>query len=1034
MMTAIDEDDDGTMNTSRHSNNKKRMSDITVDSDNMSQSEYTPSPRPVKRKISMATRRRSRMLYLEKYGLNQPGWHASGDDYDAHNSATASDEEEDDMDCTDEPEEMEPEEALPATFAPNPQAIVDNPMKRPRSIRNIVQNSTFQKRPARFIKPQKSEQNNEAPPAEFTEAHVLMEEYTDKVYMEGYLHKRNDLNSKGSSCGSKKWSLWYVELCGPVLTLWDSETKGDLDVYPQYINITDSTVVNESRLTAETRPNLFSLNSAGANRFLLQAASREEANRWILAIRLSCFECSRIQEIYTKSFISRRQFKSLLLSRKSSEQTSIEGYVQVRFPGATGWKNFWAVVSNFRIEKRLFNKKPVRTEGQMMFFESRKAKHPMMTLENVVQAYTVYPESPKLINMATLFKLEGSLYKNMPKGRGRQLVSASSSALIMSSTTIELAQWLVGSFDAFRLYGRPETLLEDPENPQSLNFAESIGLFLEIDEVEGVDAGHGSTLLDSKRQFTSLLHQKLLYGSVRKSSSFAPERAAAPPPSNSSGFSSHRRLSNSSRSILPGQSRRSSSGFVQPTQLRTVTCASDVSEDEADEATESDSDESLFKLGTKPEKPLNTVDKAFLDKPVTPNASKSSSEISEVSPATIPVTPDFFLPQMNDILPEDSCSNVVLSPTNSHFQHTDKYPEEHVASPSESEASFSHRPSPHHRPFYAQQKSNSMMHLSQAPPQYPWPMYGSAGSVVMGDYPSSFYGHSNNSNKWETSSVDARMMTGAEQSYFNSHDSIQQIRSYYANSVTGNEMDVDGDQDDDTPIADNFITRDSLLHHAGTDRVSAKQIERHAKATRQPMINVNNNKKVAPRVGLMAVISEKESEQKAGRSNTLEDQMLKRERMMLEQRQQQMMMQQYMQSYNAGMMPMMMPMMDPRMMDPRMMDPRMMPMMDPRMMPPQPMMMYDPRMIPQSPMMPQQQQQSYGPMVMPSPTPSSSNNIANSPRYPPSFNNENINTERRGKQRATPMSSTTSISNISIRSTGTNTRYASNSRRNTNQH
>ncbi|KAI8646537.1 hypothetical protein BD408DRAFT_439933 [Parasitella parasitica] len=1033
MMTAMDDDDDGTMNIRRYSNNKKRMSDITIDSDNMSQSEYTPSPRPLKRKISMATRRRSRMLYLEKYGLNQPGWHASVDDYNTHNSATPTDEDSV-MDFTDEPEELEPEIALPATFAPNTQAIVDDPVKRPRSIRNLVQNSTFQKRPARFIKPQKSEQNNDAPPAEFTEAHVLMEEYTDKVYMEGYLHKRNDLNSKGASCGSKKWSLWYVELCGPVLTLWDSETKGDSDVYPQYINITDSTVVNESRLTAETRPNLFSLNSAGANRFLLQAVTRDETNRWILAIRLSCFECSRIQEIYTKSFISRRQFKSLLLSKKSSEQISTEGYVQVRFPGATGWKNFWAVVSNFKIEKRLFNKKPVRTQGQMMFFESRKAKHPMMTLENVVQAYTVYPESPKLINMATLFKLEGSLYKNMPKGRGRQLVSASSSALIMSSTTIELTQWLIGSFDAFRLYGRPEILLEDPENPQSLNFAESIGLFLEIDEIEGVDAGHGSTLLDSKKEFTSLLHQKVLYGSINKSSSFGPERAAAPPPSQHSGFANNRRLSNSSRSTFPGQSRRSSSGFVQPTQLRTVTCASDVSEDEDEEASESDSDESLFKLGTKPEKPLNAVDKSYFDKPVTPNASKSSSEISEVSPATIPVTPDFFMPQLNDIMPEDSCSNVVLSPTNSHFQHTDKYPEEHVASPSESEGSLNYKPSSN-RPFYAQQKSTSMMHLSQAPPQYPWPMYGSAGSVVMGDYPFSSYGHNSNSNKWETSSVDARMMTGVEQSYFSSHDSIQQIQSYYANSATGTDMDVDGDEDDNVPIADNFITRDSLLHHAGNGRVSAKQVERNAKATRQPMINVNNNKKPAPRVGLMGVISEIECEKKAGRSNTMEDQTLIRERMMLEQRQQQMMMHQYMQSYNAGIMPMMMPMMDPRMMDPRMMDPRMMSMMDPRMMPPQPMTMYDPRMMPHSPIM--QQQQPYSPMGMSSSTPNSSNNIANSPRYPSSYNNEtlnNINSERRGKQRATPVSSAASISNTSIRSSGTNTHYASNSRRNTNQH
>jgi hypothetical protein len=896
MMTAMK--DDNAINTNKNKN-KKRNSDITVDvdSDSMSQSDYTPSPRPTKRKVSMATRRHSRMLYLEKYGLNQPGWHTSGDDFDSNNSATPTDEDHG-MEFTDEPEGIEPELTLPATSAPNTQAITHYPINRPLSIRNFVQNSTFQKRPARFIKPQKSEKNSEAPPAEFIEAHMLMEEYTEKVYMEGYLHKRNDLNSNGSSCGSKKWSIWYVELCGPVLTLWESETKGNSDVYPQYINITDSTVVNESRLTAETRPNLFSLNSAGANRFLLQAATKEEANRWILAIRLSCFECSRIQEIYTKSFIRRSQYANLLASKKANENTTTEGFVQVRFPGSTGWKKFWAVVSNFKIEKRLFNKKTVPTNGQMMFFESRKAKYPMMTLENVVQVYTVYPESPKLINMATLFKLEGSLYKNKPNGRGQQLVSASSSALMMSSNTNELVQWLLGSFDAFKLYGRPNTLLEDPKNPLSLNFAESIGLFLELDEVESVDAGYGSTLLATKKEFTSLLQQKFLYGLPKpsiKTVSSAPERAAPPLPSQShnTGLANNRRLSN--KSITSGQSR-SNPGFVQPTQLRTVTCASDVSEDEDEEVSDSDSDESLYKLGTKPKKPINTVDKSLLVKPMTPNASKSSSEISEVSPATIPTTADLFLPPVTDMMIDDNFSHTVLSQTNNRFP-TEKYPndktEEHTSSTSESEGSSNHRSPPSSKPFYAQQRSTSMMQLSQ-PPQHPWPMYGSTGSVVMGDYPSSLYGHNNSSssNKWETSSVDPRMMAGGEQSYFNSHESIHQPQSHYANSTVGNGMDIEDDEDDNVPIGDNFITRDSLLHHAENDRVSARQAEHHARATGQPLVHVNHNKKSASRVGFMGVISEKEREKKASRSNTMDDQMIMRERMMLEQRQQQMMMQQ----------------------------------------------------------------------------------------------------------------------------------------------
>ncbi|KAL9559242.1 hypothetical protein MBANPS3_000509 [Mucor bainieri] len=1069
MMTAMDADNT-THTNNNNSNHKKRNSDITmdIDSDNTSQSDYTPSPRPAKRKVSMATRRHSRMLYLEKYGLNQPGWHTSGDDYDSATTPTDEDHHHHypGMDFTDEPEEgIEEADAAPATFAPNTQAIVDHPVKRPVSIRNLVQNSTFQKRPARFIKPQKSEKSSEVPPAEFTEAHVLMDEYTDKVYMEGYLHKRNDLNSNGTSCGgSRKWSRWYVELCGPVLTLWEAaeSSSSSQDVYPQYINITDSTVVNESRLTAETRPNLFSLNSAGANRFLLQAATREEAHRWIRAIRLSCFECSRIQEIYTKAFLSRPQFSSILATttaKRPNGTTATEGFVQVRFPGATGWKKFWAVAANFRVEKRLFNKKTVPTKGQVMFYESRKAKHPMMTLENVVQAYTVYPESPKLINMATLFKLEGSLYKNKPNGRGQQLVSASSSALIMASSTHELAQWLVGAFDAFTLYGRPAQLLHDPKHPQALNFAESIGLFLELEEVDAVDAGHGSTLLGAKKEFTALLQQKLLHGLPRpaiKTSASAPERAAAPPPSpQQQPLVNNRRLSN--RPIIPGQSR-SNPAFVQPTQLRTVTCASDVSDEEDQVEEDSDSDASLYQLGTKPKKPLNTIDKGSVVKPMTPNTSKSSSEISEVSPATIPSTADLFLPPVTDMMIDDSfASSIFQSADAYHSSSNDKAAEEHASSSTTTESEGScgqHRPAASFmgsKPFYAQQRSASMMQLSQQPPPpHPWPMFGSTGSVVMGDYPSSsassLYGHSNN-NKWETSSVDPRMMAGGggggEPSYFGSHESFHPPRSYYAGSVAGGHQEEE-EEDDNVPIGDNFITRDSLLHHAGHDRVSAKQVEHHARATGQPLIHVNSSssssKKMAPRVGLMGVISEKEREKKAGRSNTMDEQMMMRERMMLEQQQRQqqmMMMQQYMPPYSNGMMPMMMPVMDPRMM----------PMMDPRMMPAQPMMMYDPRMM--AYMQQQQQQHAYGAAPgVPSPSISSGSSVANGPRYQQQqqqqqhFNSNDstasLRTERRGSNkppiRKAPMSSAGSISNQSIRSTATHTRYTPNTRRNTNQH
>ncbi|CAO3697849.1 unnamed protein product [Rhizopus stolonifer] len=371
-------------------------------------------------------------------------------------------------------------------------------LKRPVSIRNYVQNTTAQKRPARFVKPLNSASTIgkvALPSTEFIQVHQLLERYEKKIYIEGYLQKKNDLKSNGSSCNVKNWSVWYVELCGPVLSLWDaSESSTNEDIFPQYINITDSTI----NLEQDSPPNTFSLNSAGANRYILQALNTQVLHRWITAIRLSCFECSRIQEIYTKAFISRSQYSKCIAVQKKARPGQA-GFLHARFPNATGWKQYWVVVTNQKKQKSLFGKKIVPTSGRIMFYESKKAKHPVMTLQHVVQAYTVYPESPKLINTATLFKIEGSLYKN-----DSQLLNTTSSTLLMASNTNEMVDWLIHVFDAFHLYGLPGPLLSDPHNIKALDFGEpgNQRLFLELEEI-------GNNSLSNKADFIDMLAHKL---------------------------------------------------------------------------------------------------------------------------------------------------------------------------------------------------------------------------------------------------------------------------------------------------------------------------------------------------------------------------------------------------------------------------------------------------------------------------------------------------------------------------------------------
>ncbi|KAG0169846.1 hypothetical protein DFQ28_011347 [Apophysomyces sp. BC1034] len=472
------------------------LSDYSSSQPQQRNSPLTRAPPPNK-----PSRRDSRLLYAEKYGLNTPGWNQSID---------PSDEEE-------EEEEEDSDDDRPLSFPATPSTVpsrnstllrmspsVSTPLSalaRPVSVRNLAAQLNSL-RPIRFIKPAtQSTLSKTSVPSDMQSVQRLYEKYNQKVYMEGYLNKRDELSTDGKPC-SGNWTRWYVELCGPVLTLWDASLEDTQEnVLPQYINITDANVEIAGQYT-------FALNSAGANRYLLQASNDSSLIMWVCAIRLSCFECSKIHEIYTRRLLVRSTYNDLLAKRSSK----MEGFLQVRFPGATEWQKYWTVVTDRRKEKRLFGKKSVPSRGQFMFFESKKSKQPIMTIVNVVQAYTVYPESPQLIDMATLLKVEGSMYSNKTNG-DQQLINTSSSMLLMSSNTKELIRWLIGAFDAFKLYGRPSRLLDDTSNINALNFGELFmnenpRLFLETSDVQEVNV-RDESLLDNKSTFAGIVQEKI---------------------------------------------------------------------------------------------------------------------------------------------------------------------------------------------------------------------------------------------------------------------------------------------------------------------------------------------------------------------------------------------------------------------------------------------------------------------------------------------------------------------------------------------
>ena len=185
----------------------------------------------------------------------------------------------------------------------------------------------------------------------------LQESQQKKLYMEGYLLKRDDLGTDGKPLHvadeKRRWTECFVQLSGTVLSLWNVDqmkeaAKRGTEVPPTYINITDSFVdfigllIEDPKLIPGSRGryhHAFAINSAGNNRTIfcfrdpppfppesleqwLAPEHRQKTEHrtvigwlnlghrhlqaWINAIRLASWEKVRLEEIYTGALIRAR--------------------------------------------------------------------------------------------------------------------------------------------------------------------------------------------------------------------------------------------------------------------------------------------------------------------------------------------------------------------------------------------------------------------------------------------------------------------------------------------------------------------------------------------------------------------------------------------------------------------------------------------------------------------------------------------------------------------------------------------------------
>jgi len=303
---------------------------------------------------------------------------------------------------------------------------------------------------------------------------------------------------------------------------------------------------------------------------------------WINAIRLSIWERSRCNEIYTGTLIGLREPKPLGWQgydaglstapggnvKTSTGAPRFEGYLKARLPGDTEWRRVFVTIlrganvpsralalggssASVQEEKKSrrssllpsFGKKKKEDEnivieelpgdGQVStigFFaagpgDSRPGKkdQPICVAQHVFYgmirlldsvndhdadvnfpstASALFPETAALINLSTLFKIEGTFLTPQDGYRtgwgvgGRSEKQGFALLMLESGEADDMLRWIVGIADAFKvrlpfllmyitcrltlycsrqLYGRPKNFSFDPRDPSSLYFALPIG-------------------------------------------------------------------------------------------------------------------------------------------------------------------------------------------------------------------------------------------------------------------------------------------------------------------------------------------------------------------------------------------------------------------------------------------------------------------------------------------------------------------------------------------------------------------------------
>ncbi|OBT45953.1 hypothetical protein VE00_04267 [Pseudogymnoascus sp. WSF 3629] len=327
---------------------------------------------------------------------------------------------------------------------------------------------------------------------------TYLNSHSNKLYQEGYFLKLDDQNSQGKPNLDRTWTECFAQLVGTVLSLWDAveldAAGSEGEVLPKFINLTDASIKMIESLPTRSNDdqplqNVLSISTAGKNRYLLHFNSHHSLVQWTAGIRLAMFEYATLQEAYTGALIAGKG-KSLnniniILARSTFKY---EDWVRVRFGAGTPWRQCWCVITppdekevhklqkDFNKKKSAYDRsRPPVVKGDIKFYDTKKVtkkSRPIASISDAFSAFAIYPQSKALIDPSTLIKLEGiiTIHSDPPTSTEGFVFVMPEVHAAVSGFEIML-RWLFPVFDTFALYGRPDRLVADTNDPRSLMFA-----------------------------------------------------------------------------------------------------------------------------------------------------------------------------------------------------------------------------------------------------------------------------------------------------------------------------------------------------------------------------------------------------------------------------------------------------------------------------------------------------------------------------------------------------------------------------------